>query len=86
MSLKWKYKYKIVARNVDLGQKAVEELAKEGINVKFHQLDIDDQSSIDRFAKFILDTYGGLDILVNNAAIAYKVLFFQYRLNFYTQF
>ena len=40
--------------------------------MKFHQLDIDNQESISNFAKFIRDTYGGLDILVNNAAIAYK--------------
>ena len=55
-----------------MGHKAVQELEKDGIKVKFHQLDIDNQESIANFAKFIRDTYGGLDILVNNAAIAYK--------------
>ena len=42
-------------------------------NVRFHQLDIDDQKSIDTFAKYIKDTYQGLDVLINNAGIAYKV-------------
>lgn len=55
-----------------MGHKAVQDLEKDGIKVKFHQLDIDNQESISNFAKFIRDTYGGLDILVNNAAIAYK--------------
>ena len=40
--------------------------------MKYHQLDIDNQESIDTFAKFIQTTYNGLDILVNNAAIAFK--------------
>ena len=40
--------------------------------MKFHSLDIDNQESIDNFAKFIKSTYNGLDILVNNAAIAFK--------------
>ncbi len=41
--------------------------------VKFHQLDIDDLNSIKRFASYIKEKYNGLDLLVNNAAIAYKV-------------
>ena len=52
---------------------ACKELEKEGVKVKFHQLDIDNQESIETFAKYIKDTYNGLDVLINNAAIAYKV-------------
>ena len=52
--------------------KSVKELENQGIHVKFHSLDIDNQESIDNFAKFIKSTYNGLDILVNNAAIAFK--------------
>ena len=44
-----------------------------GLSPHFHQLDIDSQDSIDKFAAYIKNTYGGLDVLVNNAAIAYKV-------------
>ncbi|KAG0716487.1 Carbonyl reductase [NADPH] 3 [Chionoecetes opilio] len=46
-----------------------------GLSPSFHQLDIDDQKSIDAFAAYLKNTYGGLDVLVNNAAIAYKVFF-----------
>jgi NAD(P)-dependent dehydrogenase (short-subunit alcohol dehydrogenase family) len=53
---------------------AIAKLEKdEGVKgVKFHQLDIDDISSINRFADYIKSKYGGLDVLINNAAIAYK--------------
>ena len=63
------------ARNVDLGKKAVEDLSKEGLprTPRLHQLDITDQSSIDTLKAFLQKEYGGLDVLVNNAAIAFKV-------------
>lgn len=60
----------LTARNEELGRKAVQELEKENIKVQFHQLDIDNQQSIDRFAKYIKEKHGGLDLLINNAAIA----------------
>ena len=62
----------LTARNEDLGKKAVQSLNEEGLSPKFHQLDITDQASIGRFGDFIKNTYGGLDVLVNNAGIAYK--------------
>ncbi|MDK2413728.1 SDR family NAD(P)-dependent oxidoreductase, partial [Aphanizomenon sp. 202] len=42
------------------------------LSVRFHQLDIDDEESIAAFKTHLEETYGGLDVLVNNAAIAYK--------------
>ena len=39
----------------------------------FLPLDIGDQNSIQCFAQMLHAQYGGLDILVNNAAIAFKV-------------
>ena len=64
--------YFLKARNSELGLKACKELESEGIRVKFHQLDIEDNESISKFAKYLKENYNGLDILVNNAAIAYK--------------
>lgn len=64
----------LLARDEGRGQAAVEELKKEGLNPKFHQLDIDDINSINRLRDFVKDKYGGLDLLVNNAGIAYKVV------------
>ena len=38
--------------------------------MNFHQLDVDNQESIDRFAAYLKEKYGGLDILINNAGVA----------------
>ncbi|XP_061163370.1 carbonyl reductase [NADPH] 1-like isoform X3 [Saccostrea echinata] len=62
----------LTSRNEELGKKAIQSLNDEGLFPKYHQLDITDQTSIERFKDFIKGTYGGLDILINNAGIAYK--------------
>jgi NAD(P)-dependent dehydrogenase (short-subunit alcohol dehydrogenase family) len=61
------------ARNIDNGTKAVDELKKLGLDPRFYQLDIESQESINSFAKYLKDTHGGIDILVNNAAIFINV-------------
>ena len=63
----------LTSRNEERGQAAVKELESEGLKVKFHQLDIDDVESVKRLKDDIVSAYGGIDILVNNAAIAFKV-------------
>ena len=50
-------------------------LNKEGCSPKFHQLDITSLESIQKFKTFLEQEYGGIDILINNAGIAYKVIF-----------
>ena len=62
----------LTARNVERGSKSVKELEKEGLNVSFHQLDIDDKSSIEKLCEYMKQNYGGIDVLVNNAGIAFK--------------
>lgn len=63
----------LTARNIERGNEAVQKLKKEDdISVKFHQLDIDDESSIQTLASFMKENHGGIDILVNNAGIAFK--------------
>jgi carbonyl reductase 1 len=62
----------LTARSEQRGQAAVKELEAENLKVKFHQLDIDDEASIKTLADFVKDKYTGLDLLVNNAAIAFK--------------
>ncbi|XP_033108137.1 carbonyl reductase [NADPH] 3-like isoform X2 [Anneissia japonica] len=59
----------LTARNEERGKAAVEELKKEGLQPRFHQLDIDSLESIDRLKEFLKSTHGGLDILVNNAGV-----------------
>ena len=57
----------LTARDEGRGQAAVALLNAEGLNPKFHQLDITSQESIDTLKKFVLEKYGGIDVLVNNA-------------------
>ncbi len=59
------------ARDHQNGERAAAQLATEGLQVRFQQLDVADQQSIDA-AKDALDAeWGRLDVLVNNAAILY---------------
>lgn len=51
--------------------KAVRGLEQQNLKTNFHQLDIDNSESIQRFAKYLKEKYNGLDLLVNNAAINY---------------
>jgi len=62
----------LTSRKESLGIAAVKELEELGFHPKYHLLDIDDEDSITHFRDHLLDTYGGLDVLVNNAAIAFK--------------
>ena len=59
----------LTSRDVGRGLAAVAELNKSGLHPSFHQLDIDDESSVLRLRDHLKDTFGGLDVLVNNAAI-----------------
>ncbi|VDK39623.1 unnamed protein product [Dibothriocephalus latus] len=63
----------LTARNVSLGQAAVVEFSKQGLPVKFNQLDITDKSSRDELAEYVKSSYPeGINILVNNAGMGYK--------------
>ncbi|XP_061090973.1 carbonyl reductase [NADPH] 1 isoform X1 [Conger conger] len=61
------------ARDVGRGTAAVESLKTEGLNPLFHRLDINDPASVRCARDFFKEKYGGLDVLINNAAIAFKV-------------
>ena len=60
----------LTARDEARGQVAVQQLQGEGLSPRFHLLDIDDLQSIGALRDFLRKEYGGLDVLVNNAAIA----------------
>lgn len=63
-----------LARTESLGLEAIKRLEQEsGVSPVFHQLDITDIASIERLHDFLQDKYGGLDVLVNNAGIMFKV-------------
>uniref|UniRef100_A0A8D0XG85 Carbonyl reductase (NADPH) n=1 Tax=Sus scrofa TaxID=9823 RepID=A0A8D0XG85_PIG len=63
----------LTARDVARGQAAVKQLQAEGLSPRFHQLDIIDLQSIRALCDFLRKEYGGLDVLVNNAAIAFQL-------------
>ena len=62
----------LTSRNAENGRNAVALLEAEGLNPKFHQLDIASPDSIAAIKQHIQENYGGIDLLVNNAAMAYK--------------
>lgn len=63
----------LTARDIGRGQDAVTSLTAEGLKPVFHQLDINDMNSIATAAAYFKEKYGGVDVLVNNAGIAFKV-------------
>ncbi|XP_069058618.1 carbonyl reductase [NADPH] 1-like [Pleurodeles waltl] len=63
----------LTARDPKLGEAAVKKLKEEeGLNSRFHQLDINNPQSITRLRDYLKKEYGGIDILINNAGIAFK--------------
>jgi len=60
----------LTARDPQKGNEALQKLNSP--NIKFLQLNIDSPEEISKAAQFIQSTHGGLDILINNAAIAWK--------------
>ncbi|XP_030058051.1 carbonyl reductase [NADPH] 1 [Microcaecilia unicolor] len=63
----------LTARDQARGEAAVKQLQGEGLKPLFHQLDIDDLQSIRVLRDFLQQKYGGIDVLINNAGIAFKV-------------
>ena len=59
----------LTSRDPSKGQAAREDLARSGLEVDFHQLDVTDPESINKLKEDIMRDYGSLDVLVNNAAV-----------------
>jgi len=51
------------------GNARVEELKSQGFDVKFIQVDVSNRESVDQLVSVVLETYGKVDILINNAGI-----------------
>ncbi|CAG0919953.1 unnamed protein product [Notodromas monacha] len=62
----------LTSRDEQRGKAAIADLEKLGLKPKYHQLDITDDASVSALKDYLVQTYGGLDVLVNNAAIAFK--------------
>ncbi|KAA8542042.1 hypothetical protein F0562_023194 [Nyssa sinensis] len=63
----------VTSRDTGVGEEATKVLQEGGLNVFCHQLDIVDPSSINVFVEWVQQNYGGIDILVNNAAVNFNL-------------
>lgn len=63
------YRVVLTARREGDGRAAAEALAAEGLDVRFHPLDVTDGASVGRLRDTLRDTLGRVDCLVNNAGI-----------------
>ncbi|XP_069454559.1 carbonyl reductase [NADPH] 3-like [Ovis canadensis] len=70
----WRFPGDVVltAQDEARGRTAVQQLQAKGLSPRFHQLDITDLQSIRALRDFLHKEYGGLNVLVNNAGIAFK--------------
>jgi len=59
----------LTARDRQRGEEASRKLQQDGLRVEFLQLDVTDETSIDRLAKELVSQIDHLDVLVNNAGI-----------------
>jgi len=59
----------LTSRSVDKGRAATDELSSQGLDVRFHRLDVGDEASVRQLADFVRTQYGRLDIVVNNAGV-----------------
>ncbi len=59
----------LCSRDRTRGSSAVGDLAADGLDVDLLTLDVTDDETIAAATRYVADTYGRLDILINNAAI-----------------
>src|SRR5262245_44919297 len=59
----------LTSRDATKGKAARDQLAAQGLPVHFHPLDIVDAASVEVLRDFVMQQYGGPDILINNAGI-----------------
>ena len=62
----------LTSRDETRGREAVEALKIEGLDPKFHVLDIGNEQTVETLRDFMKEKYGGIDVLINNAGIAFK--------------
>ena len=69
---------KVIANYNKSEQKArelQEELKKQGIDIDIYKADVSKRAEVQRMIKYILEKYGKIDILINNAGISQEKLF-----------
>lgn len=53
----------------EAGRAAQEKLAQEGVSADYHSLDVSSDRSVEAFTQWLSQTYGKIDILINNAGV-----------------
>ena len=59
----------LTSRNKERGSKSVKNLEAKGLKVNYHQLDITSPQSVAVLKSTMLERYGGIDVLINNAGV-----------------
>jgi NAD(P)-dependent dehydrogenase (short-subunit alcohol dehydrogenase family) len=59
----------LTARDEAKGQIATEGLRREGFDARFHPLEVTSGTGVSSLRDFLMREFGGLDVLVNNAAL-----------------
>ena len=59
----------LTSRDEDKGKRAAGDLIRSGEEVIFHQLDVADPASVNRFKDFVSEKFKRCDILINNAGV-----------------
>jgi NAD(P)-dependent dehydrogenase (short-subunit alcohol dehydrogenase family) len=59
----------LTARKPEAGEQAVKKLATQNLSVRFHPLNVTETESVAALRDFLERTFGGLDVLINNAGI-----------------
>ncbi|MFK7972478.1 MAG: SDR family oxidoreductase [Bacteroidia bacterium] len=62
----------LTARNEEAGLEAAQKLSKEGGDIHFRLLDVDDEASVHEVAHQLEQDFGALDLLINNAGVNSK--------------
>jgi len=65
----------IAGRRTTTGEEAEAALRGQGFEAAFHSCDVSDETQADRLMAFAAERYGGVDILVNNAALSETIGF-----------
>ncbi|HET7578208.1 MAG TPA: glucose 1-dehydrogenase [Bacillales bacterium] len=62
----------VAERNEETGAKVAEELKDSGVEALFVKTDVGDEESVKHMVKAAVEQFGGIQLLVNNAAIAVR--------------
>ena len=65
----------LTARDENAGKAICGQLCRElaTTNIQFHQLDITSKDSINKLQAHLQGKFGGLDVLINNSGVLFKV-------------